>query len=108
MLSGSVVSSSCDCSLPSSSVQEIFLSQEYWSRLPFPTPGDLPDPGIKPVSFESPALAGGFLARSHPRSPRTTLDLRRRYKGHSVVLLARGGEEAESGASNVPGQRWSE
>ena len=33
-----------------------FFRQEYWSRLPFPTPGDLPDPGIKPVSPVSPAL----------------------------------------------------
>ena len=31
--------------------------QEYWSGLPFPPLGDLPDPGIKPVS---PALASGF------------------------------------------------
>ena len=28
--------------------------QEYWSGLPFPTPGDLPDPGIKPMSLASP------------------------------------------------------
>ena len=27
-----------------------FLSQEYWSVLPFPSPGDLPDPGIEPLS----------------------------------------------------------
>ena len=32
--------------------------QEYWSRLPFPLPGDLPDPGIKPGS---PALQAGSL-----------------------------------------------
>ena len=32
--------------------------QEYWSGLPFPTPGDLPNPGIEP---RSPALAGGFF-----------------------------------------------
>ena len=32
--------------------------QEYWSGLPFPFPGDLPDSGIKPTS---PALAGGFF-----------------------------------------------
>ena len=35
-----------------------FPRQEYWSGLPFPSPGDLPDPGIKPVSF---ALSGGFF-----------------------------------------------
>ena len=38
-----------------------FSSQEYWSELPFPTPGDLPDSGTEPVSLASPALAGGFL-----------------------------------------------
>ena len=38
-----------------------FLRQEYWSRLPFTSPGDLPDPGIKPLSLKSPALAGGFF-----------------------------------------------
>ena len=35
-----------------------FSKQEYWSGLPFPSPGDLPDPGIEPVS---PALEGGFF-----------------------------------------------
>ena len=46
-----------------------FSRQEYWSRLPLPTPGDLPEPGIKPVSPAPPMptppmpppLAGGFL-----------------------------------------------
>ena len=33
----------------------------YWSELPFPTLGDLPDPGIEPESLESPALADGFF-----------------------------------------------
>jgi hypothetical protein len=37
------------------------FQQEYWSGLPFSTPRDLPNPGIKPTSFESPALAGGFF-----------------------------------------------
>ena len=35
-----------------------FSRQEYWSGLPFPFPGDLPDPGIEPMS---PALTGGFF-----------------------------------------------
>ena len=48
-------------SLPGSSVHE-FLKQKYWSVLPFPTPGDLPDPGIELVS---PALAGGFFINAH-------------------------------------------
>ena len=41
-----------------------FSRQEYWSGLSFPLPGDLPDPGIKPTSLMSPALAGGFFATS--------------------------------------------
>ena len=36
--------------------------QEYWSGLPFPSPGDLPNSGIKPVSLVSSALAGRFFA----------------------------------------------
>ena len=35
-----------------------FSSQEYWSGLPFPLPGNLPHPGLEPVSAVSPALAG--------------------------------------------------
>ena len=41
-----------------------FFRQEYWSGLPCPPPGDLPDPGIEPVSLMSPALAGRFLTTS--------------------------------------------
>ena len=33
--------------------------QEHWSALPYPPPGNLPNPGIGPVSLMSPALAGG-------------------------------------------------
>ena len=40
-----------------------FSRQEYWSGLPFPSPGDLPDPGIKPAS---PALACGFFTTEPP------------------------------------------
>ena len=38
-----------------------FSGQEYWSGLPFPTPGDLPNPGIEPTSLVSASLAGGFF-----------------------------------------------
>ena len=38
-----------------------FSEQEDWSGLPCLPPGDLLDPGIKPVSLKSPALAGGFF-----------------------------------------------
>ena len=38
-----------------------FFWEEYWSELPFPSPGDLPNPGIKPASPVSPALQADFL-----------------------------------------------
>ena len=38
-----------------------FSKQEYWSELPFPSAGDLSDPGIEPASLVSPALAGRFF-----------------------------------------------
>ena len=38
-----------------------FSRQEYWSVVPFSSPGNCPDPGIKPMTLASPALAGGFL-----------------------------------------------
>ena len=43
-----------------------FPRQEYWSELPFPTPEDLPDPGIKPTSL---ALACGFFTTEPPGKP---------------------------------------
>jgi len=46
-----------DCSAPGSCVHGTF-QEEYWSGLPFPSPGDLPIPEIEPVS---PALAGRFF-----------------------------------------------
>ena len=48
-----------------------FPRQEYWSALPFPPPGDLPDPGIKPVSPASSALTGGFFTTEAPGKPLT-------------------------------------
>ena len=45
-----------DCTPPGSSIHKSFR-QEYWSVLPFPPPGNLPNPGIEPVSPASPALA---------------------------------------------------
>ena len=42
-----------------------FSRQEFWSGLPFPTPGDLPDSGIKSTYLTSRALAGIFLYHQH-------------------------------------------
>ena len=55
-----------DWSPPASSVRGIFQAQ-YWSELPFPTPGNLPDPGTAPTS---PALADGFYPTMPPGKPR--------------------------------------
>ena len=59
-----------------------FSRQEYWSELPFPPPGDLPNPGIEPVSLMSPALAGGLYHcatwethRPQAKSPKIFLDV---------------------------------
>ena len=57
-----------DCSPPGSSVME-FSRQEYWSGLPFPSPGDLPDLGIKPgsrIERGSPALQADALPSKPP------------------------------------------
>ena len=48
-------------SLPGSSG---FSRQEFWSGLPFPSPGDLPNPGMEPAFLLSPALADGFFTTS--------------------------------------------
>ena len=55
-----------DGSPPVSPVPGGFSRQEHWSGLPFPSPGNLPDPRIKPMSL---ALAGRFLLLSHQGSP---------------------------------------
>ena len=46
-----------------------FSRQEYWSGLPCPPPGDLPDPGIETVSLMSPTLAGRFFTTQPPGKP---------------------------------------
>ena len=46
-----------------------FSRQEYWSGLPFPSPGDLPDPGIEPGS---PALEADALTSEPPGKPKGT------------------------------------
>ena len=46
-----------------------FFRQEYWSRLPFTSQGDLPDPGIEPKSLEFPALPGRFFTTALSGKP---------------------------------------
>ena len=64
-----------------------FLRQEYWSGLPFPTPGDLPDPGIKPTSLRSPALPGRFFTTAPSENP----------KPKPFLILWRAKETTDSG-----------
>jgi len=56
-----------------------FPRQEYWSGLPLPTPGDLPDPGIEPTSLKAPALAGRFFTTALAGKPYVSLRLRITY-----------------------------
>ena len=51
-----------------------FPRQEYWSRLPFPPSGDLPESAIEPVSLASSALAGGFFTTSPLGEPTLLID----------------------------------
>ena len=46
-----------------------FSTHEYWSGLPFPSPGDLPNSGIEPVFPVAPALAGRFFTSESPGKP---------------------------------------
>ena len=70
-----------DCSPPGSSSCLGFTRQEYWSGLPCPPPGDLPDPGIEPVSLMSLALAGGFFTTG------TTWEAQKMQVSLLIILL---------------------
>ena len=56
-----------------------FSRQEYWSMLPFPSPGDIPNPRIKPVS---PSLAGRFCTTKPPGQPMNQLYFNFKRKGN--------------------------
>ena len=58
-----------------------FSRQDYWSGLPCPAPGDLPDPGIELVSLTPPALAGGFSTTSNIWE---AVDIKQRIIGTSI------------------------
>ena len=64
-----------------------FPRQEYWSGLPFPSPGDFPDPGIKPTSLVFPALAGRFFTTVSPGSPVLFQTLKLRSNGFGLGEL---------------------
>ena len=62
-----------------------FSRQEYWTGLPFPPPGHLPEPGIKSAS---PVLAGGFFTTKPPRKPTYSISLIE-TKSHIPVVCYR-------------------
>ena len=51
-----------------------FSRQEYWTKLPFPSPGDLPDTEMEPTSPVSPALVGGSFTPETPGNPNPSLN----------------------------------
>ena len=79
-----------------------FSRREYWSGLPFPSPGDLPYSGIEPKSLTSPALAGGFFTPSASwEALGTAADSN---KNTQFSLKGNGGpEECEHINLNLPG-----
>ena len=64
-----------------------FSRQEYWSGLPFPSPGDLPDPGIEPASLMAPALAGRFFTDRATRE--TRMPGAARYRNINILRYQR-------------------
>ena len=62
-----------------------FSRQEYWSGLPFPSPGDLPDPGIEP---RSPALQADALLSEPPGKPNNVISFKHFKFQDEVFLIA--------------------
>ena len=85
-------------SLPGSSVHGIFFWQEYWSGLPFSTPGHLPHPGIDLMSLVSPALAGGFFTTETPGKPMSNL--------YTYTNLGNGNEKKENWSGKRSSLPW--
>jgi len=57
-----------------------FHRQEYWNGLPFPSPGDLPHPGIEPSSPAYPALVGRFFTIEPPGKPMESYAIHFKFK----------------------------
>ena len=61
-----------------------FPRQEYWSVLPFPSPGDLPHPGTEPASL---VLTGGFFMTEPPRKPYTYIHVYRLFSDYFPLYV---------------------
>ena len=64
--------------------ENTLLAKFYWSGLPFPSPRDLPNPGIEPVSLVSPALASGFFTTSTTSETQSNVYMQNGYSLHHV------------------------
>ena len=83
-----------------------FSRQEYWSGLPCPRPGDLPDPGTESTSLMSPTLAGGFFITSSTwRALLSNLYEMNGLETWSVLFTSRGGENAFTSVVSNPLER---
>ena len=93
-----------DCSPPGPTVCGIFQARIDWSGLPFPLPGDLPDPGIEPMSLISPALQADSLPSEPPGKlhwiviPKHCMRINRQLgekTASTVYLLASGNQQSD-------------
>ena len=75
-----------------------FSRQEYWHRLPFPPPGDLPHPGTEP---RSPVLQADFLLYETPGKPWYKTEIQPAHTGGLVCLSERAPQPAGIGVSRV-------
>ena len=75
-----------------------FLRQEYWRGLPFPSPGNLPNPGIEPATLASPALASRFFTTS------ATWNINSLRYADDTTLSVEGEEELKSPLRKVKGE----
>ena len=75
-----------DCSIPQASLVMEFARQEYWSGVPFPSPGDLPNAGIKPGSL---ALQSDSLLSEPPGKPQSPLELSAQSWVRATMLVSR-------------------
>ena len=82
-----------------------FFRQEYRSGLPFPPPGHLPDPGIKPESAAAPALPGGFFTTEPPGKSRDVMH-EGPARGGDTQPCAQLSPSLESRAGQLSFQLW--
>ena len=80
-----------------------FSKQRYWSGLPFPTPGDLPDPEIKPTS---PALTSGIFSTAPPGGNRQSLTFLGLQFSTSISFGIPGSSAGKESTCNAANSGW--